>query len=773
MKKIVSLFLTCLLVLSIGMIPAFATTETLTVCSTAEEDLTVDEGLPKAPAASPGYCGTNETVAAYKVKTGVTVREDSTGNKYFEIAADTTSSTKYYEHMLAILSNTNHTANKTLKRFTAKIQLPSTTGSSYVFGQLDVSSVSGTSRIMSGFGVRLTGGQAQYYDATTSTFVNFLESGKSIEASKWYTIEAVMDARGVDDAEKKVYMNAFVYDEQGDIIGQSGWQLVAQSGGKWGKVWYTTNITAANYEEGTKVLVDEFKEYVLADVPTYTVVDKNFTTTTTYTDNKYISATTSSVWYIKVGERFNLKTTSNLNYLGDGSANTAARYNMSFRIPVFGISYNFIDFISGRNMDISKTMDGAVQVDATGLFSAKSVDGTAVNLTEGTTYQLTADTWYNLELLVDYSTFATPQATLILKDATGNVLTRSAQYTVDEIPVLTTSTLAQSSLMWVGFGSTGKYIHFDNTKVDIAPTYAELIANTNITTVIDDDFEVYEGENVSYYAEGQKYSELVGALHVYHSDGNVTNINNAIVAQEKVEHTTHSGFDFEEGMTLPTTEPLTLKFTYSNDVPNANINADNVKLVAGTTELVGGVDYTVTANNDGTIADTSKSFTVAMLKLVGDTTYAIRLMRGLSDYNTSAASNGGKLGLPLVYADYKEITFTTPEGEPTTIVSSLVDNENAAVVALAKDAVIKGKVDIENNDADAINGYVILGIYDGDQLVTALISENAFSAASGATISASTPTYTVAKDGLKAKVFVWKDLTSIQPIIAAEVVPAE
>lgn len=761
MKKLVSLFLACLMVLSIGMIPAFATTETEITYTVAEGSLTADTALASKPTNNYNteYCGTNVTVGNYyKTATGVMVRDDGTGNKYFELAADTVPNNTWYEHKLS-LSKTISDSN-TLKRFTAKIKLPSLTGSTYVFSQKRSWGLAGTTRILDGFGVRLVAGEALYYDAATKAFVNFLDDEKSIEANKWYTIEAVMDARATN-----LYMNAFVYDDAGELIGNSAWQHVGTTPTSAG--WRESIITAAGYELESKVLVDNFKEYVLSDVPTYTFEEPTYpqptTITETYTNN-YIAATTNSSWYRTVGEKFNITNTNTTNNLGNGSKNTAARYNMSFRIPEFGSSFYFMDFIAGQNMPTSKdsALDGVAKVDSTGVFSAKAVDDTAVALTEGTSYQLTANTWYNLEALVDYSTFDVPKATVYLKDAKGNVLTQSAQqYTIAKIPNdESDAQYCRAVFMWVGMDSTNKAIHFDNIETVIAPTYADVLANTNLTVVNKDSFEAH--------AEGTTYATLLdasveGAIHVHDSRA-ITGIQNATVAVE----------EYTEQVTV--VKDIDFKFTYDKAVPNANISYSNIKLLEGDAELTGGTDYIVTPASDGGIdgAETSKNFTIVMPKLRVNTTYTIRLMAGLSDYNTALTGDKAiKYGLPADNGLYKDFTFTTPEAaKETTIVSSLVDDSDAAVVALTKDAVIKGKVDINNNDEDSITGYVILGIYDGNELVTALISETVFSAESGATVSADTPTYTVAKDGLTAKVFVWNGLTKMQPLVAAEVVPA-
>lgn len=271
MKKTVSLLMTFLMVLSIGILPSFAASEEiLTVCTVSEEDLTEDVALATKPEVEPGYGGTVKAVNNnFKTANGVMVRKDENGNKYFELAADTkpinSSGVSYHEHKLGIISGSGATANETFKKFTAKVKLPSVEagGATHVFAQQDQQYMGqDTMRAINGFGVKLTAGQAQYYDKDKATYVNFLNEGVTMNADEWYTIEAYMDARAAV-TEGKTYMNATVYDEAGNIIGKSDWQYVQAGKGRWTKVWWSTQITAVSYAEGSKVLVDEFKEYVV------------------------------------------------------------------------------------------------------------------------------------------------------------------------------------------------------------------------------------------------------------------------------------------------------------------------------------------------------------------------------------------------------------------------------------------------------------------------------------------------------------------------------
>lgn len=786
MKKAVSLFLVCAIILSIGIMPVFATTET-ELYPGKEEALEVG-ALTASPASNGGFGGTNFELVADSVQAastnsgvGVEVKKDAANNVYFELNGDCSRTDAYHSHKLFIYDY-NSVANSTkVKKYSALVSVPSvTSGSVNLFGQetWNVGDANGyNSKALYSFGVRLSKGGAYYYNMATSEYINFVPAG-TMKANKFYRVEAIMDIRS--RAEMSVtgqyYMRAFVYD--GDtLLGETGWVHPANEVYKYYLTGRSTVIDAYGFGSGAKVLIDEFKAYKLSGFPTYTVVDneyRNETVTTAIPKNKYIAAKTSSLWFRMVGERFNLQTTSKNNYIGEGSKNTAARYELSFRIPEFGAEHHFVDFVAGRNMLNSNTatIAGMAKVSSTGAFSANSNDGTDVALTVGTSYQLTANTWYNVELLVDYSTFTAPVATVILKDSDGNILTQSAQqYSVDTIP---TSSYAQAAIMWVSFSATDKYIHFDNTKINIAPTYAELLEDTNLTTVIDDDFEVYEGDNASYYEVGAKYATLADCMHVQHSDGDVTCINDATVAlDDKIETIKTIGFIFEEGMPIPETKTTTLKFTYSNDIPNSNISYENVKLLAGDIELTSGIDYIIEKGNDGDISDTSKSFTVKMPVIIGNTSYTIRLMAELADYNAAqTATSGALMGVPANTGFYKDVTFKTPDDVVITPIGlSIVDNTGIEAKDLAKGDVINAKAVVSNTGKGTINGYVILAVYEGEQLVDATIS-NAFSVAAGKTVTAETNAITLAKDGLSAKAFVWNSLDLMEFLTTPVIVPA-
>lgn len=795
MKKLVSLLLACLMVLSIGMIPAFATTET-ELYAGKEAALEAGVDLPATPASTGGFGSTNFTpsdaiLAEVEDGVGVAVKKDATDDIYFELDGYNSRTDNYHSHKLFIddYDSTGKGTNSTrIKKYSAMVSLPSVTqGTTNVFGQASWNTGAATTgfnvRATKGFGVQLKNGGAYYYDKATEAYVNFVADG-TMQADKYYRVEAIKDFRGrtSTSASGPYYMRAFVYD--GDtLLGETGWVYPADESYKYDLDGRSTSIDAYGYPEKSVVKINEFKAYKLDNLPSYTVASGSASAIT----NKYVAASTSNLWRRTVGERFNLATTTANNRLGDGSANTAARYNISFRIPEFGSEFYLIDFIGTRNMlnNNTQALEGVAMVSETGEFGAKSVDGTAVALTQGTGYQLTANTWYNLEALVDYSTFAEPKATLILKDEAGNILTQSTQpYTISQIPNETTApTYCQASLIWVAFSKTNKVIHFDNTAAYIAPSYADIVANTNITTVIEEDFETYLGEEAEYYDVGDKYAELVGlkpiepdpdadseeeakpvlvgATHVFHSDGTVKNIDNAVIAAD----TTSEGIDFVDGMTLPATKAITLNLTYNNDIPNVNINNKSIKVYANNTELTPDIDYVIAISNDGSIADTTKTIAVSFKAVAPNTTYAIRLSAALSDYNATVTTDNTIMGVPADNGLYKDITFTTPDDvTETKIVQSIVSETGATVKSLAKVSAICGKVDVINTENYNISGYVALAVYDNGKLVDVKISDE-FNVAPQTVGGNTTDSIALDKAGLKAKVFVWTGFDIIRPMI--------
>ncbi|MBQ4515873.1 MAG: hypothetical protein II978_03680, partial [Clostridia bacterium] len=357
MKKLVSLFLACLMVLSIGMLPAFATTETELY---AGKEAALAEGALTATPANGDFAGTNFTptdAMLEKVKDGVGVEVKKDGdNVYFELDGYNTRADGYWSHKLYIYDYAATSNSTKVKKYSAMVSFPSIEqGAINLFGQqdgkdgdLNMFNV----KAVKGFGVQLKNGGAYYYDPTageegTGAYVNFIADG-TMQANKYYRVEAIMDARGRTSFNEAgpLYMRAFVYD--GDtLLGETGWVHPANHAYKYYLTGRVTIIEAYGYpEENSIVKVDEFKAYKLDNIPTLKVESGSASAII----NKYVAAKTTNLWYRTVGERFNLSTTTKNNLLGDGSANTAARYNISFRIPEFGSEFYLVDFIGGRTM---------------------------------------------------------------------------------------------------------------------------------------------------------------------------------------------------------------------------------------------------------------------------------------------------------------------------------------------------------------------------------------------------------------------------------------
>ena len=785
MKKLVSLLLVCLMVLSISMLPAFATTET-ELFAGKEAALTDDTDLPSKPATAGGIGTTILDDSSDPIKqevvvdtVGAKVKKDG-DNIYFELAAYNTRADGYWSHKLFIddYDSTGKGNNSTkIKKFSAFVSVPSVEqGTTNVFGKAtwntgDLTTGFNT-RYVDGFGVQLRKGGAYYYDMQTAEYVNFVADG-TMQADKYYRIEAISDFRGrtSTSAAGPNYMRAFVYDGT-TLLGETGWVYPSNESYKYDLDGRTVGVEAYGYPEQSVVKIDEFKVYKLDSLPTYGV----YNGITEQSDN-YIS-TPSNQSYRNLGQVFQRNATGQQFITSAEGAYLAARVQVDVRFPVLADTdeFNLLDFYSSNAGNVgpsvytsgSNPFTGTVNIAGTTL-TVRSHDGseysTPVALTNGaTSYTVAADTWYTLVWDIDYSqNYDAPSATLTVKNEAGDILVAtSAPYTAEKMPINKWSQNT-ASILYCASKYKNKEINLDNTKLYVADTLANLDTD-NRHVITEEDFEDYES--------GTKFDDITKNTYTDSNGAGAGHLVSAACSDAVVTYEIKSAYDFVDGMTLPATKATTLKLIYSNDVANANINYDNIKFFAGSTALTAGVDYILATANDGAAADTSKTFTIEMPKLSGNTNYTIRLMANLSDYNTSAVVGNAIMGVPADNGLYKDITFTTPDdvAAVTSIVPSLVDAEGAAVTALAKDAVIKGKVSILNADAGDLNGYVILAVYDGTELVTAKISD-AFSIASGAENIAETETVTLAKDGLTAKVFVWNGLDLMQPLAAPAVVP--
>ncbi len=140
--------------------------------------------------------------------------------------------------------------------------------------------------------------------------------------------------------------------------------------------------------------------------------------------------------------------------------------------------------------------------------------------------------------------------------------------------------------------------------------------------------------------------------------------------------TNENGENFTEGGVLPMSNYPTLTFTYSNPIPVAAVNSDNIKLCQDGIELLADM-YTVSAGEEDANGNTT-SFTVTMSDLSPETAYAIRLMAALSDYNESAASYAG---IPADCGLYKDYAFISPTDPFIDAISSVVFTENEGKVS--------------------------------------------------------------------------------------------
>lgn len=142
--------------------------------------------------------------------------------------------------------------------------------------------------------------------------------------------------------------------------------------------------------------------------------------------------------------------------------------------------------------------------------------------------------------------------------------------------------------------------------------------------------------------------------------------------------TDETGAAFTEGGLLPTSNNPVLTFTYSNPIPAAAVNSDNIKLCYNDTELSADM-YTVSAGESDANGNTT-SFTVTMSDLSPETPYAIRLMAAISDYNESSASFAG---VPADCGLYKDFAFVSPKDPFVEAISALTFTENEGKVSAA------------------------------------------------------------------------------------------
>ena len=140
--------------------------------------------------------------------------------------------------------------------------------------------------------------------------------------------------------------------------------------------------------------------------------------------------------------------------------------------------------------------------------------------------------------------------------------------------------------------------------------------------------------------------------------------------------TDETGAAFTEGGLLPMSNNPVLTFTYSNPIPAAAVNNDNIKLCYNGTEL--SADMCAVAAGETDANGNTTSFTVTMSDLSPETEYAVRLMAAVADYNETAASFAG---VPADCGLYKDFAFVSPKDPFVDAVNALVFAENEGKVS--------------------------------------------------------------------------------------------
>ena len=265
MKKIISLLLAVMMLASMMTFNVMASTDTLVPLVNAEDAYAAGTALPTGSVKNnSGF----STEAANDVL--VVADTQDSNNKIFEIYGDSTD--RYHQATLGLTDATSNGFYKnTVNKFTAKINLPTVEDAdaiTSVFPARQKSFSAGTT--LDTFGVKLQAGKAYYYNMEIPGWTEFYTD---MQANTWYRIDAIMDCRQTM-ADKKTYMNAFIYDAKGNLLATSGWHLatnLASYNNTNSPSYLGVNIQAYNYDEGTKVLVDEFDAYKVTDLPTYTM----------------------------------------------------------------------------------------------------------------------------------------------------------------------------------------------------------------------------------------------------------------------------------------------------------------------------------------------------------------------------------------------------------------------------------------------------------------------------------------------------------------------
>ncbi len=784
MKKLVSLLLAVMLVMSMMTFSVSASEDKAYVPNTEEDKL--GTGLLTTDANYGYYAKYVDQDAGVEV----VLESDESENKVFKIAA---SSNRNNGSSLLALRPTGLGSSSAVNRFVSNIKLSDTTDADGMVGVHQVfAGWTASSPNYTGCGVFLTGGGAQYYDPTTGMHINFVDAGTMLEDT-WYTIETIVDTRAATTSADtcRVYMNAFVYEtETGERVGTSGWQYVDNTVIASGCTAYRNVLTQAwKYDSETYVYVDDFTAYEILDLPEYQILDNNKrenVTVNQYIAYNMVASGNAGNYFRTAVDAFNKSTSALITSEG----NTAARIEIDFRVPAMdeAARYDLLSFNAGLN-SVQYAKNGALPSVGTKANNQNTGNTGTVQLNnnvltvnsfnselgvydadvpltvgngEATGLTLSANTWYTLVWDIDFfpESASNPKAMLYVKSSDGTVLAQSkAMY---DIQPLYTNAYNQTTITYCGTLYKKDSFHIDNTNIYVATTYENLNSTETRTVRIEDDFETYNNGDDLFAVLTSAPRNIGTTYYSYIKTTNTYPDKGIHVAQDLfVEEL--SGFDFVEGKEFDSTEPIGLKFDYTQPIPRDNIES-NIEVYANNVLITEGYDITYGEANEDDCVD---YFVLNFTHLQWDTTYTIRLKAGLADCNASGNTPISS-GVPADSGLYRDWTFKTPEININYAFDLDILNdadEVYASTALSKDDVIKGSVEITNDgEKGQISCYGILAIYDGTKLVDIRKTE-LITAPAGEVTTQTTETYVAEKDGLTAKLFVWNTFELMTPWI--------
>lgn len=732
MKKLVSLLLAVMLVMSMMTFNVMASTDTLVVVTTAEDNI-ADGNL--ATSGNQGY-STNGTG-------NVTVAPIETGsdNKIFSMIK--TNGAKYDSSGVLALRVTGDGENQSffassMNRFTADVMLPSTVGTTMLFVPRSQWSTAAT--IETGFGVRLKDGGAYYYDVATGDFISFIDNG-TMKADEWYRVEAIMDSREAKLTGNKTYMNAFVYDSTGKLVGTSNWQYVSNV--KPYNTHYSflsVQVQTYGYDEGSIVKIDDFNAYKVTSLPTYSLAGS---VTSSVVKNKYVR-TPSSGNYRAIADVFNGGAYGTVIQPAEGDVtgteNQAARIEIDVRIPEI-TSTDVINLFAHYSGNAGLEMPGIYKDGSAQFEGAAHLEGNTLTIrsydSESATYAnnvatatLNENEWYTFTFDSEYSDNSAPTASMTVVDSEGKVVATASNFAAQPIPKSANYNQWVSVMCLVGSAYKYTTIDVDNINYYAAVDMAGLSDVATRTIISEETFENME-----------LGTTLISRFKTKHNVEKLT-------YWENVAAVTEDTVVWEEGMVLKNTDPLSLTFTYSNPVPVSVLTKDNIEFYANGVKMSTG--YTITpgttdANNCTT------TFTVATGVLDWGTDYVIRVKAAVVDYNTALSG-----GVPAEPGLYKDITFS---------VAGLVPDCEIESEFVEGAGTVGAKVTFNSNEDSPLTCYAILAVYEGNKLVglkkSAEITVPANAENYEATVEA-----TALPAGAKAKIFVWNNFETMRPWVS-------